>query len=325
MKYEFILPNGAKITIVENAFDKNKFKIEKCSDNNDFVCYINDKEPFGSDIEIPRSYVKSITVNYLGEVYSLDPSNMYNAWGDNTLKYARKTQCEYGDGYCLDSYFYGICQDKYNCVFRGYFSDAAAAFDAEWAIINGKSVRTVIGHAMETDFFRGANTTIAYAYQNEQVNRQKADHTTTFNLNDNLSVTVTKDVFDKNKFIIEKCNHIDAICLINGRVPFGVSLVSYEIPKTYIKDITVNYKGIDYNLNATDMYDMDISKFGGTCPDEYGGICAFRGVFYNDNDSFAAQWWLNINDKSNRRTVLTFSKDIVKWFLKYIDADIFYD
>jgi hypothetical protein len=325
MRYEFILPNGAKTTIVESVFDKNEFKIEKCR-NNDDVCYINNEESFGI-LTVFKSYVKSITVNYLGEVYSLDSSSMYNAWGENTLKYARKIQCEYGDGYCLDSYFYGLCQDKYNCVFRGYFSDAAAAFSAEWAIINGKSVRTVIGHAMETDFLRSINRTIVNAYQNEltEANRQKADNTATFNLNDNLSVTVTKDVFDKNKFIIEKCNHIDVICLINGRVPFGVSLVSYEIPKTYIKNITVNYKGIDYSLDVADMYDMDISKFGGTCPNEYGGICAFRGVFYNDNDSFAAQWWLNINDKSNRRTVLTFSKDIVKWFLKYIDADIFYD
>jgi hypothetical protein len=37
--------------------------------------------------EIPQTFLKIITVNYQGEIYELDSSNMYNAWEDR-LKYA---------------------------------------------------------------------------------------------------------------------------------------------------------------------------------------------------------------------------------------------
>jgi hypothetical protein len=313
IKSEFILPNGANISIVEDVFDKNNSTIKLCG--NDFeICYINGYRAYGVVSDIPKTYIKNIKVFYQNQIYDLNVKGMYNAWG-NRLKYAP---------YSL--YFWGQCKDEYNCTFRGIFADAAAAFGAEWKIINGKSVRTILCHSMDS-CFESLNF-IPNLYENKSIklNSQKISNTAKLNLSNGVDIVIVQSTFDKNKFSIKKCNHIDAICLINGRVPFGTSRTSYEIPKTYLKNITVNYKSIDYTLDVNDMYDMDIVKFGGTCNDELKS-CAFRGIFSNKNGNFAAQWRLNlnINDKQSKIIALTSSKDVAEYFLKYIDADIFYE
>jgi hypothetical protein len=314
IKSEFILPNGANISIVENVFDATKHRIEKCRGNSIDICYIDGREPFGVLSEIPRTFLKNITVNYQGEVYRLDSSNMYNAWGDR-LKHA-----------LYPYYFWGDCKDKYNCTFRGLFADAAAAFNVEWKIINGKSTRTVLCHSM--DFCFESLKPMSNLYKNKPIklNPQRIDSITKLNLANGINVVITKKIFDKSRFKMEKCKHVNAICLINGYVPFGTSRTSYEIPKTYVKNITVKYKDIDYNLDVSDMYDMDIVKFGGTCNEELK-FCAFRGVFSNKNGNFAAQWRLDVNNQwsGSRISALSSSQDIIECFLKYIDADIFYN
>ncbi|MDR3177581.1 MAG: hypothetical protein LBT96_01220 [Campylobacteraceae bacterium] len=311
IKSEFTLNNNTKVIIIESIFDKNNSDIKLC-ENGFEICHINRYLAYGVVSDIPKTYVKSIKVFHQNQIYDLNTSGMYDAWGD---------RLEFGN---LNSYFAEQCKDKYNCTFRGLFADAAGAFAAEWQIVNGEDIRTAIGYAMEVDFLFNNLTPKAYRNKSAKIDFTEINNITKLELANNISINVTKNIFDKNKFKIEKCKHINAICLISGRVPFGVSRVSYEIPKTYLSNIIVNHKGVDYSLDTTDMYEMDIVKFGGTCSDELNS-CVFRGVLYGKNDYFAAQWRLDIDSKFVKRTALTSSDDIIRWFLKHIDADIFYD
>jgi hypothetical protein len=90
--------------------------------------------PFG----LPSTYVKSITVTVKGRLYSLDVADMYNAWGSRPLEYKGVIR-----------YFGGTCLDSENCRFRGVFSDAAGSFGAEWYIIKGLAIRTVISSSSD--------------------------------------------------------------------------------------------------------------------------------------------------------------------------------
>ena len=128
----FTLPSGVQVEIVESNFQRSLFKISECREHEE-VCFINGHIPFGVDVGLPKSYVKSIRITYQGQSYSLDVSDMYNAWGTRPLEYKGKIR-----------YFGGKCFDAKNCQFRGLFSDAAGSFVAEWRIVNGLSARTVL-------------------------------------------------------------------------------------------------------------------------------------------------------------------------------------
>ena len=128
----FTLPSGVKVQIIEAPFDPSRFKVEGCSGTSE-VCRIDGHVPFGTAFGLPRTYVKSIIISFQGHSYSLDVSDMYNAWGSRPLEYKGVIR-----------YFGGKCFDLRNCQFRGLFSDAAASFVAEWGIINGIALRTVL-------------------------------------------------------------------------------------------------------------------------------------------------------------------------------------
>lgn len=132
----FTLPSGVRIEIVEAAFHKTSFSIFGCGAN-DPVCLINGQVPFGTDLELPKTYVRGITASYRGRSYSLDATNMYNAWGERPLAIKGIR------------YFGGKCFDTKNCEFRGIFSDAAGSFVAEWRIVGGVSVRTVLTNSSD--------------------------------------------------------------------------------------------------------------------------------------------------------------------------------
>ncbi len=131
-KVEFLLPSGVSVRIVESPFKTSDFKIDGCVEPNS-LCLINGHFPYGFDLGLPNTYIKSIDVSYQGQSHSLDVSNMYNAWGSRPLEVKGVIR-----------YFGGNCYDKDNCQFRGLFSDAAGSYVAEWRIINGVSHRTVL-------------------------------------------------------------------------------------------------------------------------------------------------------------------------------------
>lgn len=128
----FLLPSGVKVEIVEATFDKTLVKVSGCG-NSDQTCLINGRVPFGTDSSVPKTYTKSIKISYQGQSYLLDVSDMYNAWGTRPLEVKGVVR-----------YFGGRCFDAKNCQLRGLFSDAAGSFVAEWKIINGLPVRTVL-------------------------------------------------------------------------------------------------------------------------------------------------------------------------------------
>lgn len=128
----FTLPSGVVVQIVEAAFDKAKFKVKGCSGREPY-CQINGRTPFGTDLDLPKTYVKNIWVSFAGAKHGLDAKDMYNAWGGRPLEYKGSIR-----------YFGGKCSDSNNCQLRGVFSDAAGSFVAEWQIVNGKSTRTVL-------------------------------------------------------------------------------------------------------------------------------------------------------------------------------------
>ena len=88
---------------------------------------------------MPKTYVKGITVSYRGKSYSLNSSDMFNAWGERPLEI---------NGI---RYFGGECFDVRNCRFRGIFSDAAGTFVAEWMVVDGVSVRTVLTNSSDVE------------------------------------------------------------------------------------------------------------------------------------------------------------------------------
>lgn len=132
MTSTFTLPSDIEVKIVEATFKKSLFKVEGCL-GKDSICRINGHVPFGIAYGLPKTYVKSITVSFQGRVYSLDVSDMYNAWGSRPLAYQSKIR-----------YFGGKCSDVKNCQIRGIFSDAAGTFVAEWRVVNELPVRTVL-------------------------------------------------------------------------------------------------------------------------------------------------------------------------------------
>jgi hypothetical protein len=128
----FTLPSGVRVKIVEAPFDKSRFKVEGCSDQ-DQMCRINGRIPFGTAFGLPETYVKSIMISSKGRSYSLNASDMYNAWGSRPLEHKGSIR-----------YFGGKCNDLKNCQFRGVFSDAGGSFVAEWRVVNGMPIRTTL-------------------------------------------------------------------------------------------------------------------------------------------------------------------------------------
>ena len=129
---KFTLPSGVTVELDERTFVASQFKIDGCKENEP-KCLINGNIPIGTAFGLPSTYIKSIKVSFKGKTYSLDSRDMYDAWGKRPLEVPGVVR-----------YFGGKCFDSKNCQFRGLFSDAAGSFVAEWRVINGVSIRTVL-------------------------------------------------------------------------------------------------------------------------------------------------------------------------------------
>jgi len=153
-----------------------------------------------------------------------------------------------------------------------------------------------------------------------------ADTESAFILPSGVKVTIVEAPFDKAQFEITNCVEGGTNCLIRGKVPFGVT---FGLPKTYIKSISVVYHNQSYMLDSSDMYDAWGSRplertgviryFGGKCFDSKN--CQFRGLFSDASGSFVAEWQI-VNGLAFR-TVLSSSHDIVGLFMKHIDPPVF--
>ena len=105
----FTLPSGVNVKITEAPFDKNMFKVSGCTAAGT-TSLINGHFPWGVAFGLPKTYLKSLVVSYQNQSYSLEISDMYDAWGGRPLEYKGAIR-----------YFGGRCANPKNCQFRGLF------------------------------------------------------------------------------------------------------------------------------------------------------------------------------------------------------------
>src|SRR5690349_7790404 len=80
----FRLPSGVAVRLVEAAFDVSKFNVAGCDEKGP-ICRVNGRPAFGTDLSLPRTYLKNLRVSFKNQNYLLDTSQMFNAWGDRHL------------------------------------------------------------------------------------------------------------------------------------------------------------------------------------------------------------------------------------------------
>ncbi|PIE41609.1 MAG: hypothetical protein CSA49_02535 [Gammaproteobacteria bacterium] len=97
------------------------------------LCLKNGTPVFGAVSYPPRTYLQGLKLRYKDTVYNLNTQNMYNAD-------VKGVRTEKG----VVEYFYASCYDKKNCIVRGIFSDAGGSYVAEWNIIDGVPIRTML-------------------------------------------------------------------------------------------------------------------------------------------------------------------------------------
>jgi hypothetical protein len=153
-----------------------------------------------------------------------------------------------------------------------------------------------------------------------------ANTVASFILPSGVVVKIAEAPFSMSRFKVSGCTGSDEVCRINGHIPLGSA---QQLPKTFVKEILVSYRGASYHLDASNMYDAwgkrplevagIVRYFGGKCFDTKN--CQFRGLFSDAAGSFVAEWKI-INGLSNR-TVLSDSGDLVKLFMQNIDPPEF--
>jgi hypothetical protein len=141
-------------------------------------------------------------------------------------------------------------------------------------------------------------------------------------LPNSVSVEIVEGAFDTGRFKIEKCNTEEG-CLINGYPVFGVS---FDLPKTYVKEIKARIRGKEYDLDTRGMFDAwgdrplkfngGIRYFGSSCS---GAICLLQGIFSDGAGTFVAEWM--VTEGRAFRTIITDDSGIIELFKKNIDAE----
>ena len=144
----------------------------------------------------------------------------------------------------------------------------------------------------------------------------------TFDLGNGLKISIEEKKFDPSEWDITYCPNTKFICLINGKVPYGVDNV---VPSSYLSKLTATVNSKSYQLDTTNMFNAwgerplehpgAIKYFSGTC--ENPKWCIFRGIFSDAAGTFIAEW--QVRWGVPERTVITTASDIVNLFMKHID------
>jgi hypothetical protein len=146
-----------------------------------------------------------------------------------------------------------------------------------------------------------------------------------FTLPSGVRVEIIESPFQKGSIELADCGKPGKACRINGHLAFGVA---FGLPKTYVKSISVSFKGQSYALDSSDMFNAWGSRplaasgvvryFGGQCSDAKN--CEFRGIFSDGAGTFVAEW--RIVDGIPMRDLLTDSSDIIDLFMHNIDPPV---
>jgi|SRR5690554_3790144 len=127
---EFELGSDLKLSVSEVYFSEDQR--QNCEQNIK-PCLQNGSLHFGAEFSAPLSYVKKMTLQTQGRSYQLDTSYMYNALLGSPSLVKNVVQ-----------YLYASCHTPNSCLVRGLFSDAGSSYVAEWMVIDGKSIRTIL-------------------------------------------------------------------------------------------------------------------------------------------------------------------------------------
>lgn len=143
-----------------------------------------------------------------------------------------------------------------------------------------------------------------------------------FDLGGGLKLHLEEREFVSSEWEIELCPGSESVCLINGKVPFGVE---GSTPKSYLYKLEITNGNQTYQLDISNMfnawgkrpleYSGTVKYFFGTCQNPKW--CTFRGLFSDGAGSFVAEWKVRMG--LTERTVITNSNDIVHLFITHIE------
>lgn len=108
-------------------FNKADIKLTDCGGG--YICLIDNRPFWGSDGAIPTENLTNLQMDLKGRKVNLDTSGMYNP----------KVIKEDASRYQVINYYDDVWK------VRGKFSDGGAVYYAEWLVVNGQSMRVVIG------------------------------------------------------------------------------------------------------------------------------------------------------------------------------------
>lgn len=120
---------GPDVALVVEArrFDPTQHRIVHCTGG--APCVIDGAPIFGTEGAMPALAVSRITLRTAGGAIELDHRGMYNPWSPK-------------EGQRLSAVIVGRDDDEIRV--RGEFSDGSAAYIAEWRVVRGAAVRTLI-------------------------------------------------------------------------------------------------------------------------------------------------------------------------------------
>lgn len=125
--FQIQLPAQQTLAISVSKFDQKQHKLTKCGD--DYHCLIDDKPFWGSDGKIPKTQLSKIIFKNKNQSVELEVSGMYDP----------NLAAETAHKFSVVNYY------DDNWKIRGQFSDGAGSYMAEWLVVKGKAVRTIIG------------------------------------------------------------------------------------------------------------------------------------------------------------------------------------
>jgi hypothetical protein len=120
------LADNVSLTLFRDTFDSKGKEIE-LSDKQ-YVISIDKRPVFGTDGEMPKTFLKKAILTIGTKKFELQVDGMYNPWfGDNVYEKKFKLKIE------------GL---KYKVI--AGFSDGAGGYGAEWIVIGQASMRTIL-------------------------------------------------------------------------------------------------------------------------------------------------------------------------------------
>ena len=127
----FEFDHNIKLHMIASLFDSTKHNIQHCNILDwSGVCLIDGAPFLGTDWEMPKSVLKRAYIEINGKEIELETFGMYNPW----FVYTKK------------EFFSVEGWTESGWIVRGFFSDGAGSYVAEWKIINGASIRTILSN-----------------------------------------------------------------------------------------------------------------------------------------------------------------------------------